>query len=136
MTLRTAILGSKGLVGDAFCRNYNNVVLKLSRDECDLCDTRKLTNLLLSHNIELVINCAAKVAGIEFNRTHQFTMLSKNIELGISVLKACVDARIKLVVQFSSNCAYPCDAPQPYKKSNLFSGLPIIHNKSYAFATV
>jgi len=134
--MRIAILGSSGLVGDALARKMNNVVLMLSRNECDVTDTSKLASFLYRERIDVVINCAAKVGGIQLNRTEPYTMYLENIQIGHSVLQASLEAEVTDLVQFCSNCAYPECAPQPYKEGSLLMGEPVNANKGYAAAKI
>ncbi len=66
-------------------------------------------------NQEVVINLAAKVGGIEYNRNHQGTMLHQNLVLSSTMIEA---ARLEGVERFlvvSSACVYPrnCLIPTP-----------------------
>jgi len=132
--MRSAILGSNGLVGDAFARNCTHAVLLLSRQDVDLLDTSTLSDLLIANRIETVINCAANVGGIEINRSEPYNMFSSNISVSLSVLRASISAGVSNLVQFCSNCAYPVSAQQPYKESTLFDGPSHHLNKGYASA--
>lgn len=132
--MRSAILGTKGLVGDAFSRNCSHAVLFLSREDVDLLDTAALSNLLITNRIDTVINCAAKVGGIELNRSEPYHMFTANISIGLSVLRASISAGVSNLVQFCSNCAYPVSAQQPYKESTLLDGPSHHLNKGYAAA--
>lgn len=131
---RVAILGSDGLLGEAIGKHYPNVVLKLNRGTCDLRDENKLTQILLKNNIDLVINCAARVGGIELNRKEQFRQFSFNTILSLTIINSCVNASVKELVMFSSNCIYPSDAAQPFKECDLFTGKPELTNTGYADA--
>ena len=136
LNMRIAILGSRGLVGDALARNMDNVALLLSRRECDLTDTSRLAWLLRREGIDVVINCAARVGGIQLNRTEPYTMYRENLEVSHSVLQASLQADVTDLVLFCSNCAYPESAPQPYKEGNLLIGEPVKANKGYAAAKI
>lgn len=135
MSYRVAILGSDGLVGDALARTLDQeIVLCLGRSDCDLNVTSKLARFLRSEKINLVINCAAVVGGIEVNRNSPYDLFSNNITLPLSVINACLQADIPQLVQFCSNCSYPAQAEQPYKESDFFLGPPVETNLGYASA--
>ena len=134
--MRIAVLGSRGLVGDAIARTMDNVVLVLSREECDVNDTSKLISFLRREKINVVINCAAKVGGIQLNRTEPYTMYQLNSQIGSSVLEASLQSGVTDLVQFCSNCVYPVNAVQPYKEVDLFMGEPVKANKGYAAAKI
>lgn len=134
--MRIAVLGSRGLVGDAIARTMDNVVLALSREECDVTDTSKLISFLRREKIDVVINCAAKVGGIQLNRTEPYTMYQANSQIGYSVLQASFQSDVTDLVQLCSNCAYPANAIQPYKEVDLLMGEPVKANKGYAAAKI
>lgn len=131
---RIAIIGAQGLVGEALSRGYNNVVLKITRNDVDLEETDLLKAILDRHKIDLAINCAATVGGIEINSTKPHYMLQKNIYSGLSVIRACIESNVSGLVQFISNCCYPIDAIQPYKETDLFKGKCIDSNLGYSAA--
>ena len=108
--MRFAILGKNGLVGDAFRRNLNDIQLLVGREDIDLKDTNKLEQSLRENKIDTVINAAAIVGGIELNRSKPYDMLSENISLSESILRASINSGVSNLVQFCSNCSYPVDA--------------------------
>ena len=134
--MRFAILGKNGLVGDAFRRNLNDVQLLVGREDIDLKDTNKLEQSLRENKIDTVINAAAIVGGIELNRSKPYDMLSENISLSESILRASINSGVSNLVQFCSNCSYPVDAKQPYKENDLFNGPAHKLNKGYASAKI
>jgi GDP-L-fucose synthase len=134
--MRVAILGSKGLVGDAFTRLFPQVEVSLSRADVDICNQNALSCILKSNQIDIVINCGAKVGGINLNKNNPFRMFSDNIQISQSVLHACIKAGVVDLVQFCSNCSYPTSARQPYVETSLLNGPPHNLNKGYAAAKI
>lgn len=134
--MRVAIIGSRGLVGDALSRNLEEDIIKISRDKIDCLETENLSLFLKKEKIDVVINCAAYVGGIDINRQKPYTMFRKNLELSQSVLNACIASNIKSLVQFCSNCAYPKNATQPYKEIELLNGKSVNTNQGYAAAKI
>jgi len=130
--MRTAILGSSGLVGEAFSRLCSHAVLFLRRSDVDHSDSSPLADLLIENQIDTVINCAARVGGIELNRNKSYDMFNSNISISLSVLRASIQAGVSDLVQFCSNCTYPISVEQPYKESTLFDGSPHHLNKGFA----
>lgn len=64
---------------------------------------------------DIVMNLAARVGGIEYNRTHQATMLSDNLLLGTVILEAARKTGAEWFLVVSSACVYPrnCSIPTP-----------------------
>ena len=100
--MRFAILGKNGLVGDAFRRNLNDVQLLVGREDIDLKDTNKLEQSLRENKIDTVINAAAIVGGIELNRSKLYDMLSENISLSESILRASINSGVNSLSLFSA----------------------------------
>lgn len=87
-----------------------------------------------TENIDIVLNLAAKVGGIEYNNQHPSIMLSGNIRVSANMLEA---SRINNVGRFlvvSSACVYPrlCTIPTP--ESEGFKHVPEPTNEGYGWA--
>ena len=65
----------------------------------------------------VVFHLAAKVAGIQYNRTHQLDMLNANMRINNHVLRAAEAFPPKLLVVASTACVYGHDAPVPTPES-------------------
>jgi len=83
---------------------------------------------------EVVFNLAAKVTGIEYNRTHQKEMFENNILLQIFPLKAAYEMGVKRFCQVSTACIYPHDAMVPTPESEGTRGEPEPTNRGYGWA--
>ncbi len=66
-------------------------------------------------HIDVVMNLAARVGGIEYNRTHQATMLRDNILIATVMIEAARRAAVERLLVISSACVYPreCSVPTP-----------------------
>lgn len=62
---------------------------------------------------DILWHLAAKVAGIEYNRTHQYEMLQANLNINYKAIEAAKRIKPGLFVFASSACIYPADAPVP-----------------------
>ncbi|HCM82169.1 MAG: hypothetical protein UV63_C0001G0072 [Microgenomates group bacterium GW2011_GWC1_43_11] len=85
-------------------------------------------------NQDIIMNLAAHVGGIEYNRFHQATMFRDNILIASTMLEA---ARIEHVERFlvvSSACVYPHDARIPTPESEGQRGEPEPTNGGYGWA--
>lgn len=61
----------------------------------------------------VVFHLAAKVTGIEYNRTHQWDMLQANARINLNVAEGVIRQKPDLFVLVSTACVYPHDAPVP-----------------------
>src|SRR4030042_6020593 len=66
---------------------------------------------------DVVWHFAAKVAGIEYNRQHQYEMLRANLILNYNVIESVRRQKPRLFVFVSTACVYPSDAPVPTPES-------------------
>lgn len=83
---------------------------------------------------QVVMNLAARVGGIEYNRTHQGTMLRDNLLLGTVVLEAARLEGVERFLAVSSACVYPRDCAVPTPESEGFRGEPEPTNGGYGWA--
>lgn len=85
-------------------------------------------------NQEVVMNLAARVGGIEYNRTHQATMLRDNLLIETVMIEAARQAGVERFLVVSSACVYPHDALVPTPESEGFRGKPEETNGGYGWA--
>jgi GDP-L-fucose synthase len=83
---------------------------------------------------DVVLNLAARVGGIEYNRTHQATMLKENLDVASTVIEAARLASVERFLVVSSACVYPHDALVPTPESEGFRGEPEATNGGYGWA--
>lgn len=83
---------------------------------------------------DVVMNLAARVGGIEFNRLHQATMLKDNLQIAISMLEAARVAKVERFLVISSACVYPRDAVIPTPETEGFRTEPEPTNGGYGWA--
>lgn len=82
---------------------------------------------------DVVWHLAAKVAGIEYNRTHHYEMLRANLAINTSVIESVRRQKPRLFVFVSTACVYPHDAPVPTPESAA-NGNPEPTNYGYGMA--
>jgi len=112
-------------------KNIENVKNKINLIEANLMNLNDCIKACKGQQI--VMNLAARVAGIEFNRMHPATMLRDNIILQQNVIEA---ARINEVERFlvvSSACVYPANAKIPTPETEGFKGEPEKTNSGYGW---
>lgn len=85
-------------------------------------------------NQEIVLNLAARVGGIEYNRAHQGTMLHDNLTIAATMIEAAKKAHVERFLVVSSACVYPHDALVPTPESEGFRGEPEETNGGYGWA--
>ncbi|MBU1327494.1 NAD-dependent epimerase/dehydratase family protein [Patescibacteria group bacterium] len=85
-------------------------------------------------SMDVVMNLAAHVGGIEYNRTHQATMLHDNMVIATSMIEAARKAQVERFLVVSSACVYPHDAIVPTPESEGTRGEPEPTNSGYGWA--
>ncbi len=105
-----------------------------ARGECDLRDMSHVTSLLRETEATLVIHLAAVVGGIAANSATPGTFFYDNAIMGIQLLEAARVVGVDKVVIVGTTCAYPKDAPIPFREECLWDGYPEESNASYGLA--
>lgn len=134
------VAGHNGLVGSALVRQlekqgYVNI-LKKTREEVDLTDQRQAHDFFERERPEYVFLAAAKVGGIEANRTRpaEFSYINQMIQC--NVIHAAYLYGVKKLLFLGSSCIYPKMAPQPIKEEYLLTGPLEPTNEAYALAKI
>lgn len=83
---------------------------------------------------DIVMNLAAKVGGIEYNRTHQATMFRDNLPIETTMIEAARKAKVNRFLVVSSACVYPHDCSIPTPESEGFLDEPEPTNGGYGWA--
>ncbi|MBI3316615.1 MAG: NAD-dependent epimerase/dehydratase family protein [Candidatus Omnitrophica bacterium] len=109
-----------------------SVISKIQLREVDLFNSTHCDEVCKGQDI--VLNLAAKVTGIEYNRFHMADMFEANMKLQINMLHAAADAGVKRFLQVSTACIYPHDAKVPTPESEGDRGSPEPTNEGYGFA--
>ncbi|MDO8269839.1 MAG: NAD-dependent epimerase/dehydratase family protein [Candidatus Levybacteria bacterium] len=83
---------------------------------------------------EVVLNLAARVGGIEYNRTHQATMLKDNLQIATVMTEAARRSKVERMLAVSSACVYPRNCSVPTPESEGFLDEPEPTNGGYGWA--
>lgn len=84
--------------------------------------------------MDIVMNLAAHVGGIEYNRLHQATMLRDNAAIALSMIEAARRAEVERFLVVSSACVYPHDASVPTPEIEGMRSVPEPTNSGYGWA--
>ena len=85
-------------------------------------------------NQNIVMNLAARVGGIEYNRTHQATMMRDNLLIGTNMIEAARKAGVERFLVVSSACVYPRNCSIPTPETEGFLDEPEPTNGGYGWA--
>ncbi|MCI0538563.1 MAG: GDP-L-fucose synthase, partial [Verrucomicrobiales bacterium] len=85
---------------------------------------------------EYVFVAAAKVGGIQANRTQPANFLYENLQIQNHLIHGAYSAGVKKLLFLGSSCIYPKLAPQPMREEHLLTGPLEPTNEWYAIAKI
>ena len=134
------VAGHRGMVGSAIVRElvrqgYTNIITR-THSELDLIDQRAVNGFFASERPEYVFLAAAKVGGIEANRSALADFMYDNLMLEMNVINAAWRNGCKKLEFLGSSCIYPRMAPQPMPESCLLTSPLEATNEAYALAKI
>ncbi|WP_083441616.1 GDP-L-fucose synthase family protein [Nitriliruptor alkaliphilus] len=137
---RVWVAGHRGMVGSALVRRLESepigALLTASSAEVDLRRQEPTEAFVQDARPDVVLLAAAKVGGIEANRTRQAEFLYDNLMIGANVIEAAYRAGVERMVVLGSSCVYPREAPQPIAETSLLTGPLEPTNEGYAIAKI
>ena len=128
------------MVGSAIVRElerqgYTNIITRTHR-ALDLIDQRAVNECFAAERPEYVFLAAAKVGGIEANRSALADFMYDNLMLEMNVINAAWRNGCKKLEFLGSSCIYPRMAPQPMPESCLLTSPLETTNEAYALAKI
>lgn len=133
------ITGSRGMVGRNIlehpkAKQYS--FLTPTSTELDLRDFSKVQEYLSTHSPSCIIHAAGRVGGIQANMAHPVDFLIENVDIGRNVILAARNAGVKKLLNLSSSCMYPRNAPNPLGEDLILRGELEPTNEGYALAKI
>lgn len=134
------IAGHRGMVGSALMREAARRgirnILTAARDELDLTRQAEVEQWMLRHRPGAVIVAAAKVGGIEANRSCMADFTGENLSIALNLIEASHKAGVQRLLFLGSSCIYPRNSPQPIPETSLLQGELEPTNEGYALAKI
>jgi GDP-L-fucose synthase len=137
---RIYVAGHNGMVGSAVCRElrsqgYRNLITA-SHSELDLIDQAATRAFIQREKPDCILFAAARVGGIEANRTLIGTFLYENLMAAANVIHAAHESDVRRLLFLGSTCIYPRLAPQPIREESLLTRPLEPTNEGYALAKI
>jgi GDP-L-fucose synthase len=134
------VAGHTGLVGAAIVRRLqaagaSNLLLRTHR-ELDLRRQAAVDSFFDQQRPEYVMLAAARVGGIEANRSYPAQFLRDNLQMQTNVIDAAQRSGTRKLLFLGSSCIYPRLAPQPMREDSLLTGPLESTNEWYAIAKI
>lgn len=134
------VAGHRGMVGSAILRAMAlrglPPPLTATHAELDLTDQAATRAFIGRHRPGCVILAAARVGGIEANRSQLGSFLYENLMIAANVIHAAHEAGVPRLLFLGSTCIYPRLAPQPIPEEALLTGPLEATNEGYALAKI
>ena len=134
------VAGHKGLVGSSIVRKleslgYSNIIT-LDKKFLDLRNESQVIDFFSVAKPEYVFLAAAKVGGINYNKTFPADFLLDNLKIQNNVIESSLKHDVKKLMFLGSSCIYPKTARQPMKEECLLNGPLEPTNEGYAIAKI
>lgn len=137
---RIFVAGHNGMVGSAIVRKleqlgYKNIIT-MQRSKLDLLDQSQVDDFFRKIGPEYVFLAAAKVGGINANRSYKADFIYENLMIQTNVIKSSYAYGVKKLLFLGSSCIYPKMCRQPIKEEYLMTGSLEPTNDAYAIAKI
>jgi GDP-L-fucose synthase len=134
------VAGHNGLVGSAIVRRLraggaSRLLLRTSK-ELDLRRQAEVERFFAEQRPHYVFLAAAKVGGIQANRSRPAQFLRDNLQIQTNVIDAAYRNGTRKLLFLGSSCIYPRLAPQPIPEDSLLTGPLEPTNQWYAIAKI
>lgn len=134
------VAGHQGMVGSALVRElqrqgYNHIITR-SHNELDLTNQQAVEDFFAIESPDYVFLAAAKVGGIEANRTAPADFLYNNALIAMNVIHSAWQHHCQKLQFLGSSCIYPRMAPQPMPEDCLLTSALEPTNEGYALAKI
>lgn len=134
------VAGHSGLVGSAIMRelkrNGFENLCTVSHDELDLRNQNETNAFFFKEKPDYVFLAAATVGGVDVNNRLPGTFFYDNMAIGLNVINAAYESKVKKLLYMGSSCIYPRDVMQPMKECSLLTGLFEPTNEAYAMSKI
>ena len=135
--MKIFVTGSTGMVGrnlaETFAARGHEVVATRS-SEVNLLDYGQTVSFVRRTAPDLIVHAAGKVGGIQANVKDSYGFFVANMQMGLNVVQAALEARVPRLINLSSSCSYPCALERPLVEDDVFAGKLEPTNEGYAIA--
>ena len=136
---RVWVAGHRGMVGSALVRRLESEdcqILCVEREALDLCNQDAVNTWMGKEKPDAVFLAAAKVGGINANRSRPADFIYNNLSIETNIIHAAWKNDVGKLMFLGSSCIYPKLAPQPMREEDLLSGPLEPTNQWYAIAKI
>jgi GDP-L-fucose synthase len=137
--MKIFLTGGSGMVGrnflsHSFSKKYE--ILSPTSKDLNLLDYEKLKRYIELNKPDIVIHAAGIVGGINANILNPLKFMYENMQMGINLILASRNQKIKRLMNLGSSCMYPKVVTNPISEESLLQGEFEPSNEGYALAKV
>ena len=142
---RIFIAGGNGMAGASIHRALRRAgygvhssgdILCPTRSQLDLKNYSQVEKWFVEHSPDIVVMAAAKVGGIEANRSLPADFLLDNLQIQTNVIDIAFRTGVRRLLFLGSSCIYPKLAQQPIREEALLTDSLEPTNEWYAIAKI
>ena len=133
------LTGSTGMVGRNIIEHNDSVnykILSPKSSEINLLNYENVRNFIASNKPEIIIHAAGIVGGIEANISKPVKFLVENMQMGLNILIASKENKVKNFINLSSSCMYPRNSKVALTEEQILNGKLEPTNEGYALAKI
>lgn len=133
--MRVFVTGARGFLGRHVVESLRSrgvAVRELGRQEGDLRDPAVAAHLLAG--ADTIVHLAADVGGVGYLKSCPGRAFHDNFRLGLNVIRAASEHRVRRLVLAGSPCSYSGDVPLPLREEFLDDGVPSGDTGTYGYA--
>jgi GDP-L-fucose synthase len=137
--MKILLTGSSGMVGRNIIEHLyasKHEILSPNSKELNLLKYKSVRDYITTNKPDIVVHAAGIVGGIQANIAEPVRFLVDNMQIGINILLASKECRVKKFMNLSSSCMYPRDAKNPLSEELILKGELEPTNEGYAIAKV
>lgn len=136
--MRVLLTGGSGMVGHNVLATPAPGIEWLAprRGELDLLRFDDVVAYMRRARPDAVVHAAGRVGGIQANLADPAGFFLENLELGRNVVWGAYKAGVRRLVNLSSSCVYPREAPNPLREESILDGALEPSNEGYALAKI
>ena len=139
MKKKIYLSGGNGMVGRNIINHIESKKYKIlspKSSDLNLLNYNETKNFITKNKPDIIIHTAGVVGGIEANINNPVKFLVENTQIGLNILTASKEMKIKNFINLGSSCMYPHNSNNSLSEEQILSGKLESTNEGYALAKI
>ena len=124
----------RNIINHIESKNYK--ILSPKSSDLNLLNYNETKNFITKNKPDIIIHTAGVVGGIEANINNPVKFLVQNTQMGLNILTASKEMKIKNFINLGSSCMYPHNSNNSLSEEQILSGKLESTNEGYALAKI